>query len=182
MLTYLLRTLSIIVSILFCSIQLFGQEEGNARIKWMTFQEAVKQNETQPKKIFIDVFTEWCGWCKRMEATTFSDTAVISVFNRYFYAVKLDAEGSDTVVFSGHTFVNPNPGGKRSTNQLAAALLNGKMSYPSFVFMDEANRLLSTMAGYQPAERLIPVLLFFGENYYKSMSWEQYYKQTTSKE
>jgi len=169
-----LRTLLIIVSFLYASHPLFGQSTPPAKIEWLSFQEAVARNQTEPKKIFIDVFTDWCGWCKRMDASTFADSSVVALFNRDYYAVKLDAEGYDTVVFAGHTFVNPNPTVKRSTHQLAAALLNGKMSYPSFVFLNETNQMLTTLAGFQAADKLIPILLYFGEDHYKTMSWEQY--------
>ncbi|HBZ66330.1 MAG TPA: thioredoxin [Bacteroidales bacterium] len=169
-----LRKLLLFVSLLISLLSVQGQSTGDQKIEWLTFQEAIKRNATNPKKIFIDVFTDWCGWCKRMDATTFKDSTVVMTFNKYFHAVKLDAEGNDTVVFSGYTFINPNPGGKRSTHQLAAALLQGKMSYPSFVILDDSNRMLTTLPGFQPVERIIPVLNFFGENNYKKMSWEQY--------
>lgn len=172
-----LRNLLLFVSILISLLPVKGQTTGGQKIEWLSFQEAVRRNATNPKKIFIDVYTDWCGWCKRMDATTFKDSSVVMTFNKYFHAVKLDAEGNDTIVFSGYTFINPNPGGKSSTHQLASALLQGKMSYPSFVILDDSNRMLTTLPGFQPVERIIPVLNFFGENNYKKMSWEQYYKK-----
>src|SRR5215510_7762864 len=71
-------------------------------IKWMSFQDAVEKNKTEPKKMFIDVYTGWCGWCKRMDATTFKDPTVVNYMNKYFRAVKLDAETKDTIHFQGH--------------------------------------------------------------------------------
>ena len=35
------------------------------KIKWMGFEEAVALGEKQPKKLFIDVYTNWCGWCTK---------------------------------------------------------------------------------------------------------------------
>ena len=58
---------------------MLGIAQDNAqKIKWMTFEEAVKLNETTPKKIFIDVYTDWCGWCKRMDQTTFRNEEVVN--------------------------------------------------------------------------------------------------------
>lgn len=151
---------------------------GNAqKINWMTFEEAVKLNETAPKKIFIDVFTDWCGWCKKMDQTTFKDPDVIAYMNENYYAVKFDAESNDTIVFSGYTFVNEGGrNGRKGTHQLAAALLQGKLSYPSYVFMDEKNQLLTVAPGYMEAKDFMPVLRYFGTNAYLNQSFKDYIK------
>lgn len=151
---------------------------GNAqKINWITFQEAVKLNETAPKKIFIDVFTEWCGWCKRMDQTTFTDAAVVEYMNDNYYAVKLDAEMSDTIVFSGYTFINEGgQNGRKGTHQLAAALLQGRMSYPSYVFMDEKNQLLTVAPGYMETKDFLPILKYIGTNAYQNQTFKDYIK------
>ncbi|MDP1621632.1 MAG: DUF255 domain-containing protein [Bacteroidales bacterium] len=109
-----------------------GKEEG---IKWYSFEEAYKLNKKKPKKMFVDVFTEWCGWCKKMDAETFANPFIAKYMDEHFYCVKLDAERKDTVEIDGQIFVNPNPASKRSTHKLAVELLRGKMSYPSYVFL-----------------------------------------------
>jgi len=148
------------------------------KINWMSFEEAIKLNETAPKKIFIDVFTEWCGWCKRMDQTTFLDKEVVEYMNENFYAVKFDAEQSDTIVFAGYTFVNQGGmNGRKGTHQLAAALLQGKLSYPSYVFMNEKNQLLTVAPGYMEAVNFIPVLKYLGTDSYLKMTFDEFIKQ-----
>ena len=61
-------------------------------IKWYTWDEAIALNAKNPKKIFIDLYTEWCGYCKKMDANTFKDPEVAKYMNEHFYAVKFDAE------------------------------------------------------------------------------------------
>ena len=73
-------------------------------IHWITWDEAVKLNASNPKKVFVDVYTDWCGWCKRMDATTFKDPKVVEYISNNYYAVKLDAEQKDDIVFQGNTF------------------------------------------------------------------------------
>ena len=151
---------------------------GNAqKINWMTFEEAVKLNETVPKKIFIDVFTDWCGWCKKMDQTTFQNPEVIAYMNENFYAVKFDAESDKTITFNGNTFINEGgKNGRKGTHQLAAALLQGRMSYPSYVFMDENNQLLTVAPGYMEATNFLPVLKYFGTNAYKNQTFQEFNK------
>lgn len=164
----ILLTLAIIASFGFCNAQ---------KINWMTFQEAVELNRTAPKKIFIDTYTDWCGWCKKMDQTTFQDSLVIAYMNENYYAVKLNAEMNDTIVFGGYTYVN-NGGmnGRRGTHQLAAALLQGNMSYPSYVFMNEKNQLITVAPGYMDASQFLPVLKYIGTDAYLKQSFKDYIK------
>lgn len=150
------------------------QEKTTQKIEWLSFEEAVKRNETEPKKFIIDVWTTWCGWCKRMDATTFSDPVIIEYINQNYHAVKLNAERIDTVIVGGNTFINENPTGRRSPHQLAISLLNGKMSYPSIVYLDENVNMLQPLSGYQDAKSIEPVLHFFSENAYKTIKWPDF--------
>lgn len=161
-----------------CLLITFNANAQTDKINWMSFEEALKLNETNPKKIFIDVFTDWCGWCTKMDQTTFLDEDVVTYMNENYYAVKFNAEQTKPIVFNGHTFVNPNPNGSRKgTHELAQALLQGKMSYPSYVFMNEKNQLLTIVPGYAEAKAFLPILKYIGTNAFQTVSWEEFSKQ-----
>jgi thioredoxin-related protein len=145
------------------------------KVKWLTFEEAVALNETNPKKILIDVYTDWCGWCKVMDKNTFSDPIISKYINDNFYAVKFDAESSSPITFRGHTFSN-NGSGTRSTHELAVALLNGKMSYPSIAYMDETNQLITAIPGYYDPKKIEPLLSFIANDIYKTNQTYQDYQ------
>jgi thioredoxin-related protein len=149
-----------------------------AQIKWHKFEEAVELCKKRPKKIFIDVYTDWCGWCKVYDKNTFGNPDIAEYMNKHFYAVKFNAEGYDTVRFMGRTFVNPG-GGRRSTHMLATSLLNGKMSYPSVVFLNEQFQLLHVQPGYLTPEQFAPFMVYIGDAWYdpsKNTSWEIFSK------
>lgn len=152
------------------------EKPGALSINWMTWDMAVKLNKEHPKKIFIDVYTQWCGWCKRMDQTTYLDKDIINYLNANFYSVRLDAETRDTMHFNNHNFVNANPTEKGSVNELAYSLLDGKMEYPTTVYMDENFGRLTVAPGYLTTSELKIVLTFFAENKYKTMSYEDYKK------
>ena len=127
------------------------QNKSNEKIKWVSFTQAAELCKTKPKKIFIDVYTDWCGWCKVMDKNTFTNPVIIKYMNEKFYAVKLNAEMKDTVIFNGIPFVNPNAeGGRGSAHQLAVSLLQNKMSYPTSVFLDEEFKMnmVAPVPGY----------------------------------
>lgn len=145
-------------------------------IKWYSFEEAFELNKKNPKKIFVDVYTDWCGWCKKMDATTFSHPIIAEYMNKNFYPVKLNAERTDTVYLEGKMYVNPNPGARRSSHQLAVSLLQGKMSYPSYVFINEKNEWLTVVPGYVKPQSFEPIIRFFGDGDYLNKTWEEYTK------
>jgi len=142
-------------------------------IKWLSFEQAVSQNDLIPKKLFIDIYTDWCGWCKKMDASTFQHPVIQQLMNKHFYAVKLNAETKDTIRFRDQVFTT-DLSKPKGTNQLAISLLNGKMSYPTTVFMDGEYGILSPVPGFLSAEVLEKILVFYGEDHYKSVSWENF--------
>ncbi len=168
---------SLIIIALLITIPSYSQE----KIRWMSFEEAMTLNEDEPKHFFIDVYTDWCGWCKKMDASTFVDPVIVQLMNEYFYAVKLDAEQKDTIMFQGNAFVNPNPDGRRSSHQMAQALLKGKMSYPSFVFLNGETEWLTIVAGFRKAPDMEQVLTYFGQGMYEKKTWEQFMTTFASK-
>jgi thioredoxin-related protein len=160
------------IGLIFCMLlggSLMAQNPTSSPVKWLTFEEAIEKNKTEKRKIFIDVYTDWCGWCKVMDKSTFADPAVAKLLNEKFYPVKFDAEQTADVVFNGTTFKFV-PYGNRGTHQLAAALLNNQMSYPTVTFLEEDYSTVYPIPGYRKPEEFHPLLVFYGENYHKKGS------------
>lgn len=148
-------------------------------LKWYTFEEAVALSKKKPKKLLIDIYTDWCGWCKKMDAEAYSNKFLIDYINENYYAVKFNAEQKEDVEFNDHTFKYV-ASGRRGVHELAVALTNNKLSYPTTVFMDEEFRIIQPVAGYMKAKDLHPILEYFGENAYTDTSWEEFQKDYKS--
>ncbi len=146
------------------------------KISWMGITQALGSIQVAPKKIFVDVYTDWCGWCKHMDKTTFTHPVIVELLNKYYYAVKLDAEMKDSLNIGGKWYVNPNPENKRSTHDIAKTLLNDKLSYPTSVYLDETGNILSPVPGYMAPKDLEKVLVYFGENHHKTITYEEFLK------
>jgi thioredoxin-related protein len=167
---------STLILLAILSIAFTAQSQKNKdEVKWYSFEEAIELNQTNPKKIFIDVYTDWCSWCKVMDDKTFNHPEIAAYLNKYFYPVKFNAESTAPITFQGTVFENKGQG-RRSPHDLAAALLQGKMSYPSVAYMNEENQLLTAVPGYYPPEQMEPILKFFGGDHYKTTTWEDFSK------
>ncbi len=122
----LLLLFSLIITLPFYS----HANNNNTEINWMSFEEAFELAEENPKKIFVDVYTDWCGFCKRMDNETFSDPIIAEIINEHYYPVKFNAEHVEPIYYRGTKYINENPGQRRAAHNFAIAILQGQMSYP----------------------------------------------------
>ena len=160
----------LVITGLFFTVTLTAQQ-----VQWVSWHEAVTLSKTDanPKKIFVDVYTDWCGWGKKMDKETFQNTEVAAYMAQNFYMVKMDAEGKEPIEYDGRTFKFV-PQGRRGYHELAAALLQGKMSYPTVIFLDEKLKMLSPVPGYQKVEPFLQIARYFGDDIYKDKDWKSY--------
>jgi uncharacterized protein YyaL (SSP411 family) len=149
-------------------------------INWMSFEEAFELNKTAPKKWMVDVSTSWCGWCKKMDASTFADPIITKYLNENYYAIRLDGEEKADIVLDDATFKFV-ANGRRGYNELPAKLMGGKMSYPTIVFMSPEVQVYQSLPGYKTKEALLPILQFInGFEANPDVSWEQFNEAFTS--
>ena len=152
----------------------------NSEINWISFEEAVARTEVNPKMILIDLYTDWCGWCKKMDRDTYSRKEIVSYVNEKFYAVKFNAEGSQEVNFRGYTFKFV-PSGRKGYHELAAALTQNKLSYPTTVFMNEEFQIIQPIPGYLDARSFDVISRYMGDGKYKNIGWEEFQESYQSK-
>lgn len=143
------------------------------QIHWVTMDELQVKMKEKPKKVYMDMYTDWCGWCKRMEATTFQDPDVISYLNDKFYCVHFNAERKDTIYFMGKPYSFDN---SKRANALAYEFMKGSMSYPTNIIIEEYFKNVIPIPGYQDINNMEMILRYFGDNVYKTQQWPDYQK------
>lgn len=150
-------------------------------IKWMSFEEAIEAQKKAPKKIIMDVYTNWCGPCRLMDKKTFGHPDVASYINKNFYAVKFNAEGNELLMYKGKSYTNPNYrpelANERNYQHQFAEYMQ-IMAYPSVVFLDEQGEFISPVTGYKSPKQMEMYLKVFSTDAYKkiqtSEDWQAY--------
>lgn len=142
-------------------------------INWYTWEEGMTKAEEEPKKFIVDLYTDWCGWCKRMDKATFQDPEIAAYVNENYIPIKFDAEQKGDINFKEqiYKFVK---GGRRGYHEMAAMLTNGKLSYPTVVFMDEERNVIQALPGFLDAETFDPIIHYFAEDFHQKISWSAY--------
>jgi uncharacterized protein YyaL (SSP411 family) len=149
------------------------KEDGT--LKWLTFEEAIKLNETKPAQFFIDFYTSWCGWCKVLDTKTFQDPFVAKFMGEHFYCVKFDAEQKPDINFQNKTWKWV-AGGRNGYHELAAFFMQGQMSYPTCTVLTSKFELVYPLKGYVKVEEFEPLITFLGKELYKTPNnnYEEY--------
>jgi thioredoxin-related protein len=140
-------------------------------INWLTVEQVEAQLKIKPKKVYIDVYTDWCGWCKVMDKKTFSHPEVIKYLNEHFYCVHFNAEKTDNVTLHGKVYKIV--GG---TNELASQWMRGQMSYPTSLMFDEDFINPQPIPGYIDVPQFEMIAKYIKENKTKTIPFDQYQK------
>jgi thioredoxin-related protein len=151
----------------------------SVKIEWLTLEEALEKSKTEKRKILVDVYTDWCGWCKHMDSTTFTNPAVVRYLNENYYAVKFNAEQQQDVTFKDKTY-HFKRNGPRGHHELAAEWLNNNLSYPTTVFLDESQSVIQPLKGFLDASKMEAIINYFGTDSHKKTPWEAYEKKFNS--
>ena len=173
------KTLLLLVAII--ALAGCAPAQKNGQVDWKNIKEAASIQNSQ-KLYFMDFYTSWCGWCKKMDSETFTDPTVAKILSKYYIAVKFDAESNVEFTWAGQTFAgNPSYNGRKSPHQFAYHILGQKMGYPTSVFFSPSKELLSVVPGYCKPNELAQMLWYFASGDCTKYSWDQYAKIFDSK-
>ena len=146
---------------------LFSQTKiASTRGGWNSFDAGLELAKINHKKILVDVYTDWCGWCKRMDEEVYSDPRVKEYLEKNFVLIKMNAEAKGTIHYKGKIYSPP---------QLASAF--GVTGYPATLFLKDDSDAITLLPGYMEAPMFLHVLSFVAENQYGKKQFNQYLKE-----
>ena len=158
----------ITILIIAFSIQtLSAQDKEKTAINWIKMEEAVNLSTTAPRKLFIYIYSDNCGWCKRMNDVSFSESVIIDYINENFYPVKLNSSLKEDVILGSRTFKHVLADPSKNIpahHELVATLLNGRMTFPAISFINEKMEYMGVDFGYKNPALLEAWLHFIAGN------------------
>lgn len=167
---YMKRLLVIILAfVLFANL---GHAQSSAEIKWVDFEDAIAMQKEKPSKIFLFVYTDWCDYCKYTKETLLKHQPFIDAVNNDFIPVQFNAEQTKEVHFMGHDLGIQEDSGY---HYLPIILMEGKMEFPGFLFINEQTQVVSKQNGVKDdVNDFTDYVRYIGSDAYLSTKWLDY--------
>ena len=132
-------------------------------LNWLSYNEGLALTEKENKYVLINFYTDWCGYCKKMDKEAYSNEEVKSILNEHFVIVKVNAESENKVIENGEEIT-----------ERELARLYQVSGYPTNWFLESNHSRIAPLPGYVTTEQFIPVLNYIGEGWYKTISFKEY--------
>lgn len=139
---------------------------------WTTIDKAISKVDDSHQFIFVDIYTDWCGWCKKMDQSTFTDPTTLNNLKSNFVLVKLNAEAEAPFDFNGKTY-GLVQNGNRKTNEFALQIgtSSGRLGYPTLVVLDAKGNKLQAFPGFKDTETINQLVKYFTSGSYQKMDF-----------
>ena len=129
-----------------------GQASSAAEVRWRAWDVGLREAGKTQRPVLVDVYTDWCGWCKRMDRDVYSRPEVRNYLSSRFVTIRLNAEANDAARYEG-----------RSWTSRSLASRFEVSGYPTTIFLRSNGEHLANLPGYIEADRFLLLLRYVGE-------------------
>ncbi|KPQ00564.1 MAG: Thioredoxin-related protein [Bacteroidetes bacterium HLUCCA01] len=145
-------------------------EPDSTSFEWIEMDRAQELAEKHDKKILVNVYTDWCEYCKKMDQTVYQDSSIIAALGTYYYAVRLNAESDQIITFNGEPITH---------SELAGEM--GIRSYPTILFLHPDGELILQINGFMPADDFQNMITYIGEDIYQRRDFHEFASGETNR-
>lgn len=134
-----------------------------SRVQWLAFDAAVAKAQKENKHLIVDIYTNWCGWCKVMDRQTYGNAEVAEYLTANFALAKVNGESASKLTWNGKTI---------SEREFAKAV--GVTGYPSTYFMKPNAELLGGVSGYIKSPDMMIYAKYVHTKFYEKGKLQQF--------
>ncbi len=153
-----------LVALLLLSALAAPGRAGDSEVAWKSWDAGLREARQLKRPVLVDVYTQWCGWCKRMDRDVYARPELRDYLNSKFVTIKLDAEAAGPASYDGRSY---------TARSLAARFR--VTGYPTTLFLRSTGEHLVNVPGYVPADKFLLVLRYIGDGHMdRGVSWEDF--------
>ena len=135
-------------------------------VKWSPFTEGVKNATVKGKYVFVDLYTDWCGYCKQLDAVTFKATPVIAELEKHFVSIKLNAESDMPLVWKG-----------QKTTARNLSMQWRVEGFPTMIFLNPKGEIIGSFSSYAEPDLMVKLLTYISSGAReRKVSFDDYVK------
>lgn len=156
--------------------------EAPPAVQWVNFEAGLKMASASGKHIMVDVYTDWCGYCKKLDAETYAEEGVRRILAESYVSVKLKGDSSRKLKVigqalddGGKTLLQFVPSDTGGTSEVALSRMALRVrGFPTIAFLAPDGRLITKWDGYINAERFTQMINFIKDDLYEVMTFNDY--------
>ena len=162
-----MKTIKTLLILLVILISTTGSKAGEKlELKWRKFDTGIAEAKKAKKKILVDVYTDWCKWCKKLDAEVYTDAKVVDYVNKNYIPIKINGESKEKLVYKGE-----------STTEAGLSQMFGVTGFPTILFLDSNGDAINKLGSFVPADQFLPIIQYIGGDHYKKISFDEFTKQ-----
>ena len=147
-----------------------NDKEKKEEIQWLSFDKGLELAKKQKKMLVVDIYTDWCHWCKVMEKDTYGNKRVIDFAKSNAVMAKLNAESTEKFKFKDAFYTG---------RELSMML--GVEGFPTTAFMTSDGELITKISGFIPPDKFNMIMKYLAGNWYEKMEFNEFVKKQEAK-
>ncbi len=140
-----------------------GDAKKGELVQWLAFDAAVAKAQKENKHLIVDVYTNWCGWCKVMDRQTYGNPEVAAYLTEHFSLAKVNGESSAKLTWNG-----------KSLTEREFARAVGVTGYPATYFMKPNAELLGGVSGYIKSPDMMIYAKYVNTKFYEKGKLQEF--------
>jgi thioredoxin-related protein len=137
-------------------------------VDWKGWNAGLSAASSSHRPVVVDVYTDWCRWCKQMDREVYARADVAQYLSAHFVTVKLNAESGELVTYQGRSL---------SARSLASSF--DVSGYPTTIFLDASGQHLANVPGYIEPAKFLLLLRYIGDGHMeRGVKWDDYVKKS----